>query len=49
MDDEIRELIEVVKNSNGNYELRFKRNNEILMTPLTYENAQRYLKAKKGD
>ena len=47
--DEIRELIKVVKNSNGDYELHFKRNNETLVTPLTYEKAQRYLKAPKGD
>lgn len=48
VDDEIRELIKVVKNSNGDYELHFKRNNETLVTPLTYEKAQRYLKASKG-
>ena len=47
--DEIRELIKVVKNSNGDYELHFKRNNETLVTPLTYEKAQKYLKAPKGD
>lgn len=47
VDDEIRELIKVVKNSNGDYELHFKRNNETLVTPLTYEKAQRYLKATK--
>ena len=46
--DEIRELIKVVKNSNGDYELHYKRNNETLVTPLTYENAQKYLKATKG-
>ena len=45
VDDEIRELIKVVKNSNGDYELHFKRNNETLVTPLTYKKAQRYLKA----
>ena len=47
--DEIRELIKVVKNSNGNYELHYKRNNETLVTPLTYEKAQKYLKAPKED
>ena len=47
--DEIQELIKVVKNSNGDYELHFKRNNETLVTPLTYEKAQKYLKATKGE
>lgn len=46
--DDIRELIKVVKNSNGDYELHYKRNNETLVTPLTYEKAQKYLKAPKG-
>ena len=45
--DEIRELIKVVKNSNGDYELYYKRNNETLVTPLTYEIAQNYLQAPK--
>ena len=47
--DEIRELIKVVKNSNGDYELYYKRNNETLVAPLTYEKAQKYLKATKDD
>lgn len=47
--DEIRELIKVVKNSNGNYELHYIRNNETLVAPLTYEKAQKYLKAPKED
>ena len=47
--DEIRELIKVVKNSNGDYELYYKRNNETLVAPLTYEKAQKYLKAPKED
>ena len=47
--DEIRELIKVVKNSNGDYELYYKRNNETLLAPLTYEKAQKYLKAPKED
>ena len=46
--DDIHELIKVVKNDNGDYELYYKRNNETLVTPLTYENAQKYLKATKG-
>ena len=41
--DEIQELIKVVKNSNGDYELYYKRNNETLVAPLTYEKAQKYL------
>ena len=47
--DEIQELIKVVKNSNGDYELYYKRNNETLVAPLTYEKAQKYLKAPKED
>ena len=47
--DEIQELIKVVKNSNGDYELYYKRNNETLLAPLTYEKAQKYLKAPKED
>lgn len=47
--DEIQELIKVVKNSNGDYELYYKRNNETLLAPLTYEKAQKYLKATKDD
>ena len=47
--DEIRKLIKVVKNSNGDYELHYKRNNETLVAPLTYEKAQKYLKAPKED
>ena len=47
--DEIQELIKVVKNSNGDYELYYKRNNETLVARLTYEKAQKYLKAPKGD
>ena len=49
VDDEIRELIKVVKNNNGDYELYYKRNNETLVAPLTYEKAQKYLKAPKED
>ena len=45
--DERHELIKVVKNSNGDDELHFKRNNETLVAPLTYEKAQKYLKAPK--
>ena len=45
--DDIHELIKVVKNDNGDYELYYKRNNETLITPLTYEKAQKYLKAPK--
>ena len=45
--DDIHELIKVVKNDNGDYELYYKRNNETLMTSLTYEKAQKYLKAPK--
>lgn len=47
--DDIHELIKVVKNSNGDYELYYKRNNETLLAPLTYEKAQKYLKAPKED
>ena len=48
--DDIHELIEVVKNDNGNYELYYKRNNETLIAPhFTYEKAQKYLKAPKED
>ena len=47
--DEIQELIKVVKNDNGDYELYYKRNNETLVAPLTYEKAQKYLKAPKED
>ena len=47
--DERHELIKVVKNSNGDYELYYKRNNETLVAPLTYEKAQKYLKAPKED
>ena len=47
--DDIHELIKVVKNDNGDYELYYKRNNEILLAPLTYEKAQKYLKAPKED
>ena len=47
--DDIHELIKVVKNDNGDYELHYKRNNETLVTPLTYEKAQKYLKAPKED
>ena len=45
--DERHELIKVVKNDNGDYELYYKRNNETLLAPLTYEKAQKYLKAPK--
>ena len=45
--DDIHELIKVVKNDNGDYELYYKRNNETLLAPLTYEKAQKYLKAPK--
>ena len=45
--DERHELIKVIKNDNGDYELYYKRNNETLVTPLTYEKAQKYLKAPK--
>ena len=45
--DERHELIKVVKNSNGDYELYYKRNNETLVAPLTYEKAQKYLQAPK--
>ena len=41
--DDIHELIKVVKNDNGDYELYYKRNNETLVAPLTYEKAQKYL------
>ena len=47
--DDIHELIKVVKNDNGDYELYYKRNNETLLAPLTYEKAQKYLKAPKED
>ena len=47
--DDIHELIKVVKNDNGDYELYYKRNNETLVAPLTYEKAQKYLKAPKED
>ena len=47
--DDIQELIKVVKNDNGDYELYYKRNNETLVAPLTYEKAQKYLKAPKED
>ena len=47
--DDIHELIKVVKNDNGDYELYYKRNNETLIAPLTYEKAQKYLKAPKED
>ena len=45
--DDIHELIKVVKNDDGDYELYYKRNNETLIAPLTYEKAQKYLKAPK--
>lgn len=46
--DERHELIKVVKNDNGEYWLFFIKNGEELYKPLTYEIAQKYLKAPKG-
>lgn len=47
--DDIHELISVDKNGNGDYLLFFMKNGEYLSMALTYEKAQLYLKAKKGE
>ena len=47
--DERHELIKVVKNDNGEYWLYYIKNGENLYKPLTYEIAQKYLKAPKEE
>ena len=45
--DEKHELVKVVKNSNGDYELYYIKNGENLYKPLTYEIAKNYIQAPK--
>ena len=45
--DERHELVKVAKYDNGEYWLYYIKNGENLYTPLTYEKAQKYLKAPK--